>query len=204
MSEDKNNSRRKVLKIAAGAGLVAGSKANWESNKWTKPVVETVLLPAHAQTSEIINGVFAGSTSATSAAFQPFEPSGFDSLIPTAHAQGSIPSDLCITIVNNQVNASAVINGYQLWEGTGALDTVLNLTTGKSKTTCVLDDVTLKVSVKGTEPNRDAYGVLSFGYGCFDDIPLPGYSSSYEIMETDKCGKFKLTKNPIVPCKCGG
>ncbi len=45
-------SRRKVLKsIAAGSGVVLAAKSLPE--KWTKPVVNSVMLPAHAQTSQL-------------------------------------------------------------------------------------------------------------------------------------------------------
>ena len=48
MSE--NEYRRKLLKnIAAGSGLVVAGKSLPES--WTRPVVDSILLPAHAQTS---------------------------------------------------------------------------------------------------------------------------------------------------------
>lgn len=202
MSEDKKNSRRKVLKVAAGAGLIAGTKAGWESDKWTKPVVETVLLPAHAQTSTVLNGTFAGSTNITTATL---DPSGFDILIPTAHANGiSIQADLCLVVEDNQVNAAAVVNGYTAWEGTGALDTAISLQAlNKVKSACVLNNVTLKVNVKGTPPNQQAYGDLSFDFGCFNNLSLPSYSGSYDILETDlSCGEFSLTKNPTTDCNC--
>jgi len=45
-----DNNRRKLLKsLAAGSGAVIAGKSLPES--WTKPVVDSVLLPAHAQTS---------------------------------------------------------------------------------------------------------------------------------------------------------
>lgn len=45
-------SRRKVLKsIAVGGGAVVTGKSL--PNDWSKPVVESVLLPAHAETSEV-------------------------------------------------------------------------------------------------------------------------------------------------------
>jgi len=49
MSE-QNENRRKLLKsIAAGSGAVIAGKSLPES--WSKPVVDSVMLPAHAQTS---------------------------------------------------------------------------------------------------------------------------------------------------------
>ena len=51
MSDKKSNeSRRKLLKsIAAGSGAIVAGKSL--PDKWTAPVVDSVLLPAHAQTS---------------------------------------------------------------------------------------------------------------------------------------------------------
>jgi hypothetical protein len=47
---NKNESRRKLLKsIAAGSGAIVAGKSLPES--WSKPVVDSVMLPAHAQTS---------------------------------------------------------------------------------------------------------------------------------------------------------
>ena len=48
-NESTDTNRRKALKLAAGGGLVSGAALT--SNTWTKPVVNAVLLPAHAQTS---------------------------------------------------------------------------------------------------------------------------------------------------------
>lgn len=48
--KDDGSSRRKLLKsIAAGSGAVVAGKTLPE--KWTRPAIDSVLLPAHAQTS---------------------------------------------------------------------------------------------------------------------------------------------------------
>ena len=51
MTDKKSSeSRRKLLKsIAAGSGAIVAGKSL--PDKWTAPVVDTVMLPAHAQTS---------------------------------------------------------------------------------------------------------------------------------------------------------
>jgi anaerobic selenocysteine-containing dehydrogenase len=47
---NKTDSRRKLLKsIAAGTGAVVAGKSLPES--WSRPVVDSVMLPAHAATS---------------------------------------------------------------------------------------------------------------------------------------------------------
>jgi hypothetical protein len=49
--KQSNDSRRKLLKsIAAGSGAVVAGKSLPES--WTKPVVDSILLPAHAATTD--------------------------------------------------------------------------------------------------------------------------------------------------------
>ena len=52
MAEEKRISRRELLKLlAATGGAIAGSSIL--PNKWTRPLVETGVLPAHAQISEL-------------------------------------------------------------------------------------------------------------------------------------------------------
>ena len=47
---NSSESRRKLLKsIAAGSGVIVAGKSLPES--WSRPVVDSVILPTHAQTS---------------------------------------------------------------------------------------------------------------------------------------------------------
>lgn len=52
MNETMDKSKRKSLLFFISTGSISGilavSKAN---NKWTKPIIDAVILPAHAQTS---------------------------------------------------------------------------------------------------------------------------------------------------------
>ena len=51
-NKKSNESRRKLLKsIAAGSGAIVAGKSLPES--WSRPVVDSVMLPAHAQTSQV-------------------------------------------------------------------------------------------------------------------------------------------------------
>ncbi len=49
-SQPVDGSRRKALKTMAGAGAFAGLLA--VSGKWSKPVVDSIILPAHAQATD--------------------------------------------------------------------------------------------------------------------------------------------------------
>ena len=64
MSDKKaENSRRKLLKTAVvGGGVLGASKAMPE--KWSKPVVDSVLIPTHAATTGSGGGPGGGTTAA--------------------------------------------------------------------------------------------------------------------------------------------
>jgi len=62
-----NSSRRKALKKIAAGGAVAGLLAL--SGKWSKPVVDSIILPAHAQATNAEGP--AGTTSTTTTTVAP-------------------------------------------------------------------------------------------------------------------------------------
>ena len=75
-----DKSRRKLLKsIAAGSGAIVAGKSLPES--WSRPVVDSVMLPAHAQTSFM--PVFGGTSLIP---MVDADDSILDNLVPTAHA----------------------------------------------------------------------------------------------------------------------
>jgi len=86
--EKELKTRRKALKsIIAASGVVVGSQAL--SSKWTRPLVESVVLPAHALTSLAAAGAF--STGVVGAKLDYIQPwyaktNLLDSLISPAHA----------------------------------------------------------------------------------------------------------------------
>lgn len=97
MTKNKDNtklakSRRQLLKASlAGTGaLVAGKSL---PDQWSRPLVESVVLPAHAQTS--LAGVGGGLL--LSLMNVKTDDSIFDSLIPTAHAGGIPDSESMVT-----------------------------------------------------------------------------------------------------------
>jgi hypothetical protein len=100
-----DKSRRKLLKsIAAGSGAIVAGKSLPES--WSRPVVDSVLLPAHAQTSATIFsgfGILGGSAPFALTENNTLTASITDSLLPEAMAGNG----------GNQAGyfACAIING---------------------------------------------------------------------------------------------
>lgn len=92
MTDDNNTrcaARRRVLKsMAAGGGAVVAAKS--VPGEWTRPVVDAVLLPAHAQTTQTFVAA-AGAAAATDIGRRETD-SRFawllDGLVPNAHANG--------------------------------------------------------------------------------------------------------------------
>ena len=97
MSDKKSSeSRRKLLKsIAAGSGAFIAGKSIPES--WSRPVVDSVMLPAHALTS---TGPYAGFAESNFGANDVDSDSTFarlsDALVTPAHANG-VPY-VCVTL----------------------------------------------------------------------------------------------------------
>jgi hypothetical protein len=92
---DKNKTtenRRKLLKsVAAGGGAIIAGKTLPE--KWTKPAVDAVVLPAHAQTSA---GTYSGSGQQASIGSDSTFARALDSLVPQAHARPPYELSWCI------------------------------------------------------------------------------------------------------------
>ena len=81
--------RRAVKNILAGSGVVAGAAA---TSQWSKPIIDAVMLPAHAQTSGPVTLV--GNVSVSPTTMNNKQPSATDVLdffIGTANA-GNAPS----------------------------------------------------------------------------------------------------------------
>jgi hypothetical protein len=113
-----DKSRRKLLKsIAAGSGAIVAGKSLPES--WSKPVVDSVLLPAHAQTSPAVQTYFGpaivieGQELMGGANDVDVENTILadvtDKLIPAAHAggpEGETNGTLCITVNGNSADVA--------------------------------------------------------------------------------------------------
>ena len=92
----EESQRRKVLKSIVAGGSIAGTAT---AATWTKPIVDSVVLPAHAQLSVLSRYSFVGSgpplTSITTEDGTQLyaggeEKSWLDMLIPSAHADDSL------------------------------------------------------------------------------------------------------------------
>jgi len=81
-----NSQRRTALKLAASSGLLSGAALT--SGSWTKPAINAVLLPAHAQTSMMT--VFSGSSSMVAKAPVLNRESILDLFVTPVHAGDSI------------------------------------------------------------------------------------------------------------------
>lgn len=89
-NKNTNASRRILLKsIAAGSGAVIAGKNLPE--KWAKPVVDSVMLPAHAETSVTYNYFGQDVSAASIESGKTFAELVTDSLVEDAHAQGGNP-----------------------------------------------------------------------------------------------------------------
>lgn len=158
---DADEKRRKALKkILAGSGTVVTAAAM--QDKWAKPVVDSVVLPAHAQASGVAmrsSGVVAitnGSISDSDAQFA--QSSILDTLIPAANAiNGCILSGQCFDVSATTDSATVTMTDGNtatvgLSNGTG------NGTLSPSgiPCTCTLDDA--------NDPTKG--GFLSLGDGC--------------------------------------
>ena len=92
-SKKITENRRKLLKsVAAGGGAIIAGKTLPE--KWTKPAVDAVMLPAHAQTSLL---TYSGSGQQASIGSDSTFARALDSLVPQAHARPPYELSWCIT-----------------------------------------------------------------------------------------------------------
>lgn len=108
--------RRSLLKAIAGAGgIYTAGRVLPET--WTRPVVDVVSLPAHAQTSGVYYGVVDLSSVVDSAS-----PEGggiLDLIVPAAHAQVAPEAHICITPSGDQAQLDLVLLGLISPPGTG-------------------------------------------------------------------------------------
>jgi hypothetical protein len=106
--------RRRLLKtLVGGAAAAAGALPE----RWTRPVVDAVLLPAHAQATGAVTGAFSATTTTAVAAR---DGSPLDLLIPRAMADSGIGISVCINVTNGVADIVVSVNGI-LYSGSAAL-----------------------------------------------------------------------------------
>ena len=115
---DHSLNRREILKVlaAAGGGLTA---AAFLPGKWLKPVIESGVLPAHAQASCILE---------ISGLEITCDGLGFEPNPQMVHYTGSLNySDSCCELTPNNVsyhvwsdNMSVILENYQIGEGSNS------------------------------------------------------------------------------------
>jgi hypothetical protein len=106
MTDKKSNeSRRKLLKsIAAGGGAVIAGKSLPEN--WSRPVVDSVLLPAHALTSNTSGAL----NNANADQDNPMKVV-LDTLVPESHADISVEIATCVSLnLNRSVKVESLID----------------------------------------------------------------------------------------------
>jgi hypothetical protein len=181
-----DKSRRKLLKsIAAGSGAIVAGKSLPES--WSRPVVDSVMLPAHAMTSLITT--HAGQT--TQRVAQLDTDSMFaevlDTLVPEAKAQppaADVTYDYCITPNADRTAANFII--VVTWiEDSGCthnakyhLDNVPIVTLADSSQLMIVDWTSCMLGNNGflwlTSLSGNAVGRFECGCGTYiSDFNLP-------------------------------
>jgi hypothetical protein len=178
MSDKTKHSRRRLLRAVAGAGgLVTAGRLLPET--WTRPVVDAVSLPAHAQTSGSYYGVVPIPENEINGQIQR---SLIDLIIPAAHAQEvprfALEAHICVIpqgdsarmdVVTRQVlgpnpNTGILHSGVVPIDGSPA-----NLAFVDSGTNCIVKAVPLSVQLDSLAKGR----ILDFG-GLAFDLPQQG------------------------------
>ena len=122
-----DKSRRKLLKsIAAGSGAIVAGKSLPES--WSRPVVDSVMLPAHAQTSPAqCAGVYSGLANGTNGPFAVCTSAGSVStppqavqvtIDPTGQITGTY-SGLAMTLISQSGNSFTLERGIGISQSNG-------------------------------------------------------------------------------------
>jgi hypothetical protein len=136
-----------LLKALAGAGGVFATGRSLPE-QWVRPVVDSVLLPAHAQAT-IIKRDFAGPVTPESASGPGPSPMSkiLDFLVPPAHAT-ALPistATLCVTVTGSAFDATLLlsnVNGCGIFTGNGTVNGGFANLTGSSS---VFTNVKLQV-----------------------------------------------------------
>ncbi len=196
MSNKKSNdSRRKLLKsIAAGSGAVVAGKSLPES--WSKPVINSVMLPAHASTTDD-SGTSGGDTTTTAA---PTWYSDTLSFIQT-DTQNSLLEDALSVLVQN---AHACCSATQ---GSMCVDTS-NAPTFKAQVLVTDGQTSALHTGSGTIGGGPAKLIFSSGCDWFDGVSIavstPGENGAgYTVRSGDEIAKGTAPAGQNCPSEPG-
>ena len=194
INDEKLEKRRKALKsILAGSGTVVTAAAM--QDKWAKPVIESVVLPAHAQTSGASGASFVLSNSNTQNGSDLL-----DTLVPRAMADCT--PQICVNIPNviagGLVTAETIENGKP-GKGTGKL--VKGDGDNKFTFNIQLEGTRSNISgvVTGEPGSRVLNGAISGG-GCdgsYGPIPESTGVCSFDGRTTTTYNPSTTTSDPV-------
>lgn len=159
--------RRGALKRLAAGGAAAGIVAGLPS-RWTRPVIESVMLPAHAQTSGPgepgePDGVFFASALPTDSG------SILDWFVPAAHAIVAPDCEIesgCATLSDGKLTLFLGLSGGKdsaCFGGVGVVGDTVALSPQNGIVQLICNKTVDIVSLEGTAPNRTL--TLSNGNG---------------------------------------
>jgi hypothetical protein len=111
-----SRSRRRLLMALAAGGAGATVTAKLLPARWTRPAIDSVLLPAHAQATG-----FSSSFLTMNVVLADAGGGVMDLIVPRAHAGGTMTStvDICVNITNNVAEIFVLVDGVNLYGGTG-------------------------------------------------------------------------------------
>jgi len=158
-----NGGRRNALRLLLGGGVVGTAAAL--PTRWTKPVVEAVILPAHAQLSGLHSYVGQGSLTASSTG--SVDPSRLlDLVVPQAVAGASItgqPYDVCIVITDGTADVRINLPSGCSLHGSGAVGGASIALTDFCAGTCGFNSPTPYCTVFLYPDQTKVEGVLNLG-----------------------------------------
>jgi len=117
MNQPKLNRRKVLASIATGAGAVVAGSALPES--WTKPVVNAVILPAHASTTDD-TGNLPGGTTTTTTTLAPCNIEGTYCLVEVKSPRNTVTTVFMVDLNGGvSVTRTRSVDGRS-WSGFGS------------------------------------------------------------------------------------
>ena len=172
-----DQSRRKLLKsIAAGSGAIVAGKSLPET--WARPVVDSVLLPVHAQTSGGFAGAAGGVTASISKESNLYAKL-MDRIVEPAHANGgptfTYKADVCVDDNGN---------------GTANVKTVVSRSNGGCTSSNMYEATNVPIGINAGYTNMNMTA-----RGCNTDALLPFINNAHAVTTPFDCQVKVLSIN---------